>query len=498
MPAMRPSLPAMHGSGGALGCCVHGCKGIALVAFVGTLGPWFAGWMLAAARRVGRVRWGSSLSSSSGRGLPPVRLDFKYTADHVDEVAENVRRRKCGGDPASVARLYKEHLQRNKALEDARRERKRAAKEGGQNVAAARERGRTLKAQVKAMEEETNRVHADLLAAAWKLPNQTHPESPVGPEENAVEVGRFGAPPSAFKRFPSSPRDHLDLCAMHDLIDTTAGATVAGSNFVFLKNEAALLELSLVLWAMKELNGGAHGFTPIAPPDVALDEIVARCGFQPRDSAEAGASQIYSLTDTAMSLVGTAEISLAGMKSGTVFEEATLPRKFAGFSHCFRREAGARGAHNRGLYRVHQFSKVEMFAFCTPEQSEAELHAMVERQTDLLSQLGLHGRVLDMPTEELGASAYRKFDVEVYMPGRGTWGEVCSASNCTDYQSRRLGIEYQPQGAKKTFVHTINATAIAVPRIILALLETHQLEDGRVRVPDVLQPYLGQAFIGGE
>jgi seryl-tRNA synthetase len=198
-------------------------------------------------------------------------------------------------------------------------------------------------------------------------------------------------------------------------------------------------------------------------------------------------------------LIGTAEIPLAGLALNQTFETNELPFRTVGFSHAFRREAGSRGAQSKGLYRLHQFSKVEMFIHCTHNQADNELQNMIDIQCDLLNQLGLHGRVLQMPTEELGASAHRKLDVEVWMPGRNEYGEVCSASDCTDYQSRRLNTQYidrSEKSKKKQFVSTLNATAMAIPRVMLAILETHQVEDGTVKVPAPMIPFIGKDTIG--
>jgi seryl-tRNA synthetase len=240
---------------------------------------------------------------------------------------------------------------------------------------------------------------------------------------------------------------------------------------------------------------------PTLVPDVCKVEMIEACGFNPRGPE----SQVYTIHENNndnknyLGLIGTAEIPLAGLALNQTFETNELPFRTVGFSHAFRREAGSRGAQSKGLYRLHQFSKVEMFIHCTHNQADNELQNMIDIQCDLLNQLGLHGRVLQMPTEELGASAHRKLDVEVWMPGRNEYGEVCSASDCTDYQSRRLNTQYidrSEKSKKKQFVSTLNATAMAIPRVMLAILETHQVEDGTVKVPAPMIPFIGKDTIG--
>ena len=330
---------------------------------------------------------------------------------------------------------------------------------------------------------------------------------PVGGEEDSAELRVVGARP-AFASF--EPRDHLALSALlGNLVDFDAGAAAAGAKFVYLRGAAARLELALCTWALNE--ACAAGFEPMTTPDLVKSSVLEKCGFQPR----ATNTQVYSVEDSLLCLTGTAEVPLAAVHAGSVVDEAALPIRMAAFGHCFRTEAGAAGSASRGLYRVHQFSKVELFVLSTPAQSEAILDELLAFEERLFGQLGLHYRVLDIATGDLGAPAARKFDVEAWMPGMGRFGEVSSASNCTDYQARRLGIRYRPsstnaggggggEGGEKgkkaggkekaaatEFVHTLNATAAAVPRLVVAILENFQDERGWVTVPEVLRPYMG-------
>jgi seryl-tRNA synthetase len=361
------------------------------------------------------------------------------------------------------------------------------------------------------------------------LPNSTHPDAPVGSEEMSKIVKTHGE-----KRvFSFKPKSHIELNeAGLDLFDAKVGALVAGSRFVFLRGDGALLELALVQWAMNRL--AQRGFLPTLPPDVVREDAVRGAGFQPRgqnsqvyhieQDVENGDAEgdrygdsiiiyiyiyilIYILAShypcpsfnlpvASLCLAGTSELSLAAMSAGQILARGSLPQRYAGFSHCFRREAGAGGRDAGGLFRLHQFSKVEMFGLCTSSGSDALLSAFVEVQEELYRDLGLHYVIKDMATEDLGAPAYRKFDLEAWMPGRERYGELCSASNCTDYQARRLSIRTKRDGkdtgakAATEFVHTVNGTAVAVPRVIVALVETHQREDGSVDVPETLWPFL--------
>src|SRR5207253_2229023 len=291
-------------------------------------------------------------------------------------------------------------------------------------------------------------------------------------------------------------KDHVALAEALDLVDFEAGASVTGQKFYFLKNEAVLLELALVQYAMQTLIRA--GYTPVITPDLARVEVLEGIGFIPRDP-NPETRQVYTVADTDLCLIATAEITLGGMHRDKVLDEAQLPQKYVGLSHCFRTEAGAPGRDTRGLYRVHQFTKVEMFAFCTPDQSEDIHLELLGIEEKIFQGLGLPYQVIDTCSGDLGGPAYRKYDLEAWMPGRGQsgeFGEVTSTSNCTDFQARRLNIRYKTPGQKRTrFVHTLNGTALAVTRAILAILENYQESDGSVVIPEVLQPIVSKATI---
>ena len=346
-----------------------------------------------------------------------------------------------------------------------------------------------LRVEVGEVEKELDKVKADLHAAILTLPNMTHPDAPVGRDAEANHVVRkFGEP----RVFDFKPKDHVELCLSLDLADFEAGASVAGQKFYFLKNEAVLLELALIQFAMQTLI--RRGFTPVITPDVARVEVLEGIGFMPRDDADT--RQVYTIADTDLCLVGTAEITLGGMHRKQTLDAATLPRRYAGLSHCFRTEAGAPGRDTRGLYRVHQFTKVEMFVFCLPEQAEAIHLEILAIEEEIFQALGLAYHVLDTCTGDLGGPAYRKYDLEAWMPGRGEkgeYGEVTSTSNCTDFQARRLEIRTKVAGQKGTqFAYTLNGTAVACTRALVAILENYQNADGSVTIPEVLRPWVGK------
>jgi len=421
-------------------------------------------------------------------------LDLKFVRDNVEAVKENIRNRFMKVDVDRVVALYDQQIALLKQIDALRQRRnENAATMKGKLEPAQRERliqeGKHLKEEIASAESALEVAEKELAAEASRIPNMVHPDAPVGREDkDNTELRRVGAPAS----FAFTPKDHVELGQSLDLIDFDTATKVSGTKFYYLKNEAVFLELALVRYAMDILR--ARGFTPIITPDIAREEIVEGIGFNPRGTE----SNIYTIEGTGTCLVGTAEITLGGYLAGEVIEAERLPVRLAGLSHCFRQEAGAAGQYSKGLYRVHQFTKVEMFVYCRPEESEAMHAELLAIEEEIFAGLSIPYRVVDTCTGDLGAPAYRKFDLEAWMPGRGErgdWGEVTSTSNCTDYQARRLKVRYK-DGGKSAFVHMLNGTAIAVSRALVALLENCQAEDGSIRIPDRLVPYTGFDRIG--
>ncbi|MEN0109564.1 MAG: serine--tRNA ligase [Planctomycetota bacterium] len=424
-------------------------------------------------------------------------LDKRFVLENVELVKRNCVDR---GVKADVARFAELETQRRALLQEAE-DLNRQANEVSKTIGKAKDeaerearkqQGRDLRAAKEEKQAEVDRIGAEADAILRSLPNLTHEDSPRGDEAASRELRHGDTPPPKFT-FPV--QDHVELAAQHDLVDFEAGGRVAGHGFYFLKNEAVLLELALQRYAVSLL--ADEGFTPMATPDLARGDVVQGVGFIPRGPE----TQIYSVENHDLNLVATAEITLGGLYAGQVLEEADLPIKLCGISHCFRTEAGAAGRASRGLYRVHQFTKIEMFAFTVPEQSEDMLNRFLELECEIFNGLGVPFRVLDIASGDLGGPAYRKFDLEAWMPGRGDggeYGEVTSTSNCTDYQARRLGTRYKKPGEKGTrFVHTLNGTAIACSRALIAILENCQQPDGSIVVPEALQPFVGKDRIGG-
>ena len=414
-------------------------------------------------------------------------LDLKFIRENLELVTENIARRGVrNADAARVVELYARRVAIQQELEALRAERNESSqKMKGKMEQAERQtlidRGRELKELIAAREEEFNAVGDELDAAAKNIPNMTHPDVPAGGEEDGLVMETVGERPV----FDFPTKDHVTLGAELKLLDFETAAEVTGQKFYYLMNEGALLEMALVNFAMMKLV--SRGWTPYLTPDLARASVLEAIGFNPRGEE----TQVYSVEGTDLCLVGTAEITLGGLLKEKILRKEELPVKLVGYSHCFRTEAGAAGRESRGLYRVHQFSKVEMFAFTTPEESEAMHAEMLEIEKEIFSDLGLHYQVVDIAAGDLGAPAYRKFDIEAWMPSREAFGEVTSTSNCTEFQSRRLMIRYRDENNQTRFVHTLNGTAVAVPRAIVAILENNQQADGTVRVPAVLVPLMG-------
>lgn len=423
-------------------------------------------------------------------------LDAQFIRDNLEAVKANCQNRNVKADVDRVVQLDDERkrlVQETQVLQQRQNEiskliPKEKDKEKKQTLI---QEGRDLREKVAGLETRSKQIETDLKTVLMTIPNMTHPDAPVGKEANDNKVLRRWGEPRQFD-FPA--KDHVALAESLKLVDFEAGSSVAGQKFYYLKNEAVLLELALVQYAMNTLI--REGYTPVITPDVARVDVLEGIGFIPRGPE----TQIYSLENTDLCLIATAEITLGGMHRDHVFDDLQLPLKYVGLSHCFRTEAGAPGRDTRGLYRVHQFTKVEMFAFCAADQSEAIHQELLRIEESIFQGLGLPYHVIDTCTGDLGGPAYRKYDLEAWMPGRGEkgeYGEVTSTSNCTDYQARRLNIRYKVAGQKGTrFTHTLNGTAVAVTRAILAILENNQQADGSVIVPEVLRPWVGKDRIG--
>jgi seryl-tRNA synthetase len=415
-------------------------------------------------------------------------LDLKFIRENVEAVEENCRNRGVEADVGLVVELADRRsalIQESNELRQRQNEMAKSIGKERDEEARGRliEESRAMKERLPAKEEELREVEERLRDEQLKIPNMTHPDSPIGKDDTEnVEIRRWGEIPN----FTFEPRDHVEIGDALGIIDFDAGARTTGSKFYFLRGDAVLLELGLIRYAMDIIM--ERGYQPTITPDLARDQMLVGTGFIPRGPE----TLIYSVEDSDLSMIATAEIALAGQHAEEILDEDDLPLRYAGLSHCFRTEAGSHGRASRGLYRVHQFTKVEMFAFTTPEGSEGIHDEMVEIEERIFQGLGLPYRVVDICTGDLGGAAYRKFDLEAWMPGRDDFGEVTSTSNTTDYQSRRLAIRFRREGGRPQLVHTLNGTALAMSRALLSLLEIYQQEDGSVILPEALVPYVGR------
>ncbi|HKP89481.1 MAG TPA: serine--tRNA ligase [Thermoleophilaceae bacterium] len=401
-------------------------------------------------------------------------LDLKQLREDPDGVRAALERRGLPGERVDeVLELDSRRRELLPEVEGMRAEQKRAsqaiadAKRSGSDASAAIEEMQGMSRRVKELQAEVGEVEERLSARLAELPNLPAESAPVDDEviREVGEAGRSGA-------------DHLEL--LGSLVDMEAGARLSGSRFAYLRGPLVMLELALVRWAMELLTG--EGFEPVIAPVLVREEALFGTGFLP-DTEQ----QIYELPKDDLYLSGTSEVALAQLHAGQILGPGELPRRYAGFSSCFRREAGAAGKDTRGIFRVHQFDKVEMFAFVAPEDAAAEHARLLSIEEQLLGELGLPYRVVDIAVDDLGASAARKFDLEAWLPGQGQYRELTSCSNTTDFQARRLEIRVRPEGGGRPVVaHTLNGTAVAVGRTIIALLENGQREDGSVELPEAL------------
>lgn len=417
-------------------------------------------------------------------------IDVKELRERKEEIAQNIMNRGMKVDLDKVLSLQDKRSELLQSTEKLRRERNENAQKMKSKLppderALLIEDGKRLKEEIASTEASLNEVETEYMSLVKQIPNYAHPDAPIGRlDTDNKEIKTWGEP----RKFTFTPKDHVQLGEELDLIDFETATRVSGAKFYYLKNDAVLLELALQRYAIDILRG--HNFTLTITPDIAKEEIVEGIGFNPRGDE----SNIYTIEGTGTCLVGTAEITLGGYHAGSILKEEDLPIRYAGLSHCFRREAGGAGQYSKGLYRVHQFSKVEMFVYCTPQQSDHIHQQLLTIEEEIFRGLEIPYRIVDTCTGDLGAPAYRKYDIEAWMPGRGDcgeYGEVTSTSNCTDYQARRLQVRYKTKEGTTQFVHMLNGTAIALSRAMVAVMENFQNSDGSISVPSALIPYMG-------
>jgi seryl-tRNA synthetase len=411
-------------------------------------------------------------------------IDLRFLRDNPEVVRASQRAR--GEDPALVDALLEADASRRAAVaaaDNLRAEQKARGKLVGKAspedrpalLAGAQE----LSAKVKEAEAAQQQADAALDAAHRAISNVVQEGAPAGGEADFVVLETVGEVPT----FDFEPKDHLELSESLNLIDMERGAKVSGARFYFLTGYGAMLQLGLLQLAAQRAT--ANGFTMMIPPVLVRPEIMAGTGF-----LGAHAAEVYHLQDDDLYLVGTSEVPLAGYHSGEILDLAEKPKRYAGWSSCFRREAGSYGKDTRGIIRVHQFDKVEMFTYCKPEDADAEHQRLLGWERDMLAAIEVPYRVIDVAAGDLGSSAARKFDCEAWVPTQQTYRELTSTSNCTTFQSRRLGVRYRDENGKPQVAATLNGT-LATTRWIVAILENHQQADGSVRVPAALVPFVG-------
>lgn len=415
-------------------------------------------------------------------------IDLRFLRENPDAVRASQRVR--GEDPTLVDALLEADAARRAAVATAdnlRAEQKTLGKKVGK--ASPDERpallahGQELSAKVKEAEAAENAADAELDTAHRAISNVVQEGAPAGGEDDFVLLETVGTP----TEFDFTPRDHLDLGEALGAIDMERGAKVSGARFYFLTGDGALLQLGLLQLAAQRAT--ANGFTMMIPPVLVRPEIMAGTGFLGQHSAE-----VYHLDDDDLYLVGTSEVPLAGYHSGEILDLSAGPKRYAGWSSCFRREAGSYGKDTRGIIRVHQFDKVEMFVYCRPEDADAEHRRLLDWEKEMLAAIEVPYRVIDVAGGDLGSSAARKFDCEAWVPTQRTYRELTSTSNCTTFQARRLSVRYRDENNKPQIAATLNGT-LATTRWIVALLENHQQADGSVRVPAALVPFVGREVL---
>lgn len=404
-------------------------------------------------------------------------IDIKLIRDQEDMVRQGTVDKGYDVKIVDVAiQLDKKHRELMTKVEGLRAKRNQLTKD-------QIEEGKQLKVQLKELEPQLEEIEKALFETLNKIPNPPSNLAPRGKsDKDNIEVREWGKT----SKFEFAPKDHLEIGTNLGILDFESGSKVSGSQFYYLIGDAALLEMALVHFAFDLLS--KEGFVPVVTPDLAKSRYYLGTGYAPKGNE----AQTYTIEGEDLGLVATAEVTLAGKHADEVLTEDQLPIKYIGYSHCFRQEAGAYGKYSKGLYRVHQFTKAEMFIYCLPEESEKYHQLMLAMEEKIYQTLNIPYRVLEMCTGDLGSMAVRKYDVEAWLPGRGDYGEITSTSNCTDYQARNLNIRYKKKNGETGFIHMLNGTAIPTSRGIIAILENYQNADGSVNIPEVLRPYVGK------
>ncbi len=405
-------------------------------------------------------------------------LDAKFIRDNADAVRLNTEQRNM--DAGLIDQWLAVDTKRKSLI--ARIEEIRQAKNAGGRDISDEDRARivAMKAELGELENEQTTVNHEWTDLLSQIPNMHTPDVPIGKtEDENVTIHTWGEPTT----FDFEPKNHAELTVERGLIDFERGAKVAGSQFYYLQGDMVLLEMAVMQFVFDVAI--QHGFTPLHTPDVARSRFYLGTGYNPRGDE----AQTYEIKDEDLGLIATSEVTTAGYHADEIIDGASLPLKYISMSHCFRKEAGAYGKYSKGLYRTHQFTKLEMFIYCREEESIGYHDEILAIEQEIMEKLGIPYRVLNICSGDLGAMAIKKYDVEAWMPGRNDYGEVTSASNCGDYQSRNLNVRYREAGETK-YAHLLNGTAAALSRTLVAIIENYQQADGSIAVPEVLHQYM--------
>ncbi|MBO7699381.1 serine--tRNA ligase [Candidatus Saccharibacteria bacterium] len=408
-------------------------------------------------------------------------LDINFIRQNLAEVKKSTAEKGYKTDIDAVLKMDDERKEIQKKVEALRTERNSIAAQmkGGKPAPELIEKGKSIKQELSTLESELSEKESLVNNALKTIPNVIFDDVPLGGEECSVEVKKWG-------KNKEKGTDHLDLATSRDWVDFERGAKVAGAKFYYLKNELALLENALLQFGMKKVL--EHGFSYMTTPDLVSSRVLEGTGFAPRSSEQ---SDEYFIEGEDLALIATAEMAITGYHMDEIIDEAKLPLLYAGYSACFRKEAGAYGKYTRGLFRVHQFNKLEMYIFCLPEQSKEMHEKILGIEEEIWQELGIPYHVINIAAGDLGAPAAKKYDLEYWSPVNQKYQELTSCSNCTDFQARSVNVRVRRKDGKVEFVHTLNGTAISLARAMVAVLENYGTEDGKLKVPEALKPYLG-------
>lgn len=423
-------------------------------------------------------------------------LDLKFILENVGLVKTNCKNRLVNVDIDKFLEINRKRKEIQNILDGLRAQRNQSSllKPTLNQIKEMKKIGN----EIKKVKEELTSIDRQFRELWLAIPNMTHQEVLVSENEDDNPVIDIFMEPT---KFNFKHRDHVQLAKINDLIDFERANKVSGAKFCYFKNEMVMMEFALIQYALEIVI--KHGFVPFSTPDLAKREVLEDLGFNPRGES----SQIYNIEDADLSLIGTAEITMGGYHMDEILDEKELPKKYVAVSHCFRTEAGSYSKYSKGIFRVHQFTKVEMFQYVVPENSECAHNELLSIEREIFEGLRIPFRVVDHCTADLGGPAIRTYDLEAWMPGKpnkngrmGDWAEITSTSNCTDYQARGLNIKYKDKTGKKYFVHMLNGTAIAIGRALISIIENYQQENGNILIPDVLKKFMPNSIeiIGGK